>query len=156
MWHEAESRRPLGLIVILSRDTALTNRLSDALLAFEPDIELQFVRDLEVLMMRLSSLRADVVLLDVADLNMQETCLAISKPPLSCLPVIVFQEKGNDVLRVQALSAGAAAYIDGSLPHNIDDALINAWRSTKRALWGAEEQRHYEDIIEASSDGIFV
>ena len=147
---------PSGLLVLFSRDEVLTRELPARLEQLAPDLEVHVARSLEALGKHLSSVRADITVLDVAGESLVSLRAFLSQREEERGLTLVIDREDDAERRPELLAAGVVGVLSGQEVRV--ESVAAAVQGIVRAGDGSrlETERHYHDILEASSDGIFV
>jgi PAS domain S-box-containing protein len=151
------SSATVGLGVVLSTDDDLVRALPEACGREGANFEFHVVRTLDALAAHLQSLQPDLLLLDLLSLSPREVAAAMTSELINLFPVIVMDDAAASH-RAAALARGSVAYLGGAR-RSVDEvanAAVCALRTARLSSHTDERCRHYQDIIEASGDGIFV
>jgi PAS domain S-box-containing protein len=142
------NNEPSTLVVLLSRDPELAEALPPRLSHLEGNLEVHVVRSREALLEHLATVRPDVMLLD-ADQPIDTLESLAGDDLLSQAPLVILDGHGRD------LSAMHGEVVGRGPEHAVAvaQALVRASRGSLRF---EETLQHYRDILDASSDGIFV
>lgn len=152
------AREPAAVVLLLTSDQSLPDELAAGLASENPHAELQVVSSVESLHERTRAVHPDAILLDTSSLPWG--VLGGENPFgawLAGLPVILL---GNEPSAWMPLCEwlGALDFVvrkDGFV-QSTARALRIVTRSANLEGRYAETVQHYRDILEASSDGIFV
>ncbi len=142
------------LVVLLSRDAELSHRLPEALRQLDAGVEVHVVRELQALGQHLKSVRPDALVLDCDALGSKSLTPLGQQELLLAAPVILLGEP-PDELAGTALVRDALAIVARRLD-GLAQALLSVCRGIELPSRVEEARQHYHDILEASSDGIFV
>ncbi|MEE8409349.1 MAG: PAS domain S-box protein, partial [Myxococcota bacterium] len=148
---------PSSVVLILSTDESLVDELAVDLNEREPDVEIQVVENIETLADHLTRLRPDAVLLDTESLPEDMADGDMGGHGLDQAPVVLLSA---DIERWKRLKTRLNAR--DHIPRRADyvfavaEALRVAQRTAGYEGRIQETVQHYRDILEASSDGIFV
>ncbi len=148
--HADLTREPTTLVVLLSTDPALTETLPPLLSHVDAGLEVHVVRSLAALHQHLASVRPDVLLLDaerpIASLEVLAQDAAFAQAP------VVVLEGPRPLPRPELPGEVSAVARDPERAFDVAAAV----RVATGGMQVEEMLRHYRDILEASSDGIFV
>ncbi len=147
-----------AVTVLLSRDRQLSARLGQHLADHEPAIELHVVSRIEVLRDHATHVQPEILVVDLASLDAHETSAVLSSPTLPCSAVIVVgtPPAGIDRLREQCRAPLSQVADATAIVPEISRLLAATQRALGTDRRFLETVQHYRDILEASSDGIFV
>jgi len=153
--HETEGNG--GLVVILSRDPELTRALPMSLWRLDTSLQVQVVSHAVAVRERSVELEPDTVVLDVQAVDFEEVIEFLLSDAFVGVPLIVLDPEDDASRRHDALEAGAVAYLGATecAPDTVANIVQRAMRARRCGSRGPTA-RHFEDIVEASSDGIFV
>ncbi|MBC7792126.1 MAG: response regulator [Clostridia bacterium] len=149
--------RPPSLVFLLAQARDVIDEVAEALANAGSAVEIHVLRDHSRLDAHLTRVTPDIVVIDRASFSSSiETILLTG--PLAGTPTLVLDETLDVAAQQSALTAGARTYLPRS-PNRVQ-ALRDAFRAANRrpALDREleETQRHYNAILDAVSDGIFV
>lgn len=152
------TRESASVVLLLTSNPGLAEELAEGLAGDNLAFELQVVRSLESLREHLQSVHPDAVLLDTDSLPPRATAGEIpSSDRLGRLPIIlVGKETAASAQLLEKLGALDHVERDGGCVRSVARALRILEKSTGLEGRYAETVQHYRDILEASSDGIFV
>jgi PAS domain S-box-containing protein len=140
------------VVVLLSQDPTLVDSVPDALARRNQDVEVHVVKSVDGLQRHLGRTHPDAVVLDIGDLVEPDVTQALGTA--GRVPTIVVDGHDSDSRRQTALAAGAVDYLPrhSTVIEQIE-ARVHGLRPLRRL---DETEQHYKNILEASSDGIFV
>ncbi len=146
-----------SVVVLWSADQALIEELALELGRRDPSVELHVVPNVGVLAQHIGAIRPDAVIVDIDTTHDFAPTLA-SPGVLARVPTILLGVDAQSVAAMLPDGARPVDYVDrrGAYVESVANALALVQRTVGLADRMQETVRHYRDILEASSDGIFV
>lgn len=144
---------------MFSQDAGLANRLASELIAADGSIEIQLLAQAAHLHRHLQALHPDVLVLDIEGVESANEMLPLGRHVVERTPTVVVDRRSDGVRRQRFLAQGAIDYIaksSGDYPEAVRDAVHKVGRLLRIGGRQRETERHFQDILDASSDGIFV
>ncbi len=149
---------PSTVVVLLSQDDDLTEALPEGLAIRDPEIEVQVVPTVASLLSHVDRLQPDAMVIDAHGIAEAELEALLREGPGADVPTIVLDSGLAETRRDELLAAGATSFVarDPSYIDRLGDEVLRTRRVVTIANRGGEAEQHYLNILEASSDGIFV
>lgn len=151
------STRPPSLVFLLAQARDVIDEVADALAKADTAVEIHVLRDGGRLDAHVARVTPDIVVVDRASFGSGiETILQTG--PLAGTPTLVLDDTLDIEAQERALTAGARAYLPRSPMRGqaLRDAFSAAARRPALDRKLEETQRHFNAILDAVSDGIFV
>jgi PAS domain S-box-containing protein len=146
---------PASVVVLLSTDKVFSESLASSLSQHNASIELQIITAPLTLERHLERVQPEAFILDLATVPHGLAAELVSEHWLAYTTTILLGEATDELI---ASAAGAVQQVprEGDIP----GAVVQILRSNQRAVELdhriQERVQHYRDILESSSDGIFV
>jgi len=147
-----------SVVVLWCDDRELADEIARGLVRRNAGLELQAVRNVDILTDHTARVHPDAVVIDLDSVPAADVSSLLAAGSLDRTTIIALAQRPNDVASVLAPSGVKVERItkDGEYVRAIATKLLDV-RSTLDIDHRIEETvQHYRDILEASSDGIFV
>lgn len=155
---EATHASASALVTLLSGNTELVEGVAAQLATANANVELRVLTSVEEVRAHIESAHPDAVVVDLKGLPFSALSHLASSESFQYTPSLVIDDAPDAERRAELLALGFSAYVVG-LPGQFKEIarnLQNIHRLGDASVRLQETEQHYRDILEASSDGIFV
>ncbi len=153
-----ESPDIASIIVILTRDHALAEQIAEDLVRRNPGVEVHVVNNWETLLEHAARIHPDLLVIDGHSRDGIDLRGINANQGLKQCAVVLLNDEDVEVEGAfgDVFTPAIAIEKSGDFVRNIAAVLISSHQSVGTDRRIQETVRHYRDILEASSDGIFV